>query len=182
VTVPPKAKSRRRTLGGRDRTTLLDLYRTMLLSRKVDDKEIQLKRQSKIFFQINGVGHEALGAAIAHVFRPAYDWFFFYYRDRAASLGLGITPYEMFLQAAGSSADEQSRGRQMPSHFSSARLNIANTSSPTGTRFLQAVGCDEVGLSGRFRVSGRRGRRRDLGRWDDERGRVLGVAQHCEHR
>jgi 2-oxoisovalerate dehydrogenase E1 component len=125
---------------------LLDLYRTMLLSRKVDDKEIQLKRQSKIFFQINGVGHEALGAAIAHVFRPAYDWFFFYYRDRAASLGLGITPYEMFLQAAGSSADEQSRGRQMPSHFSSARLNIANTSSPTGTQFLQAVGCAEAGL------------------------------------
>jgi len=144
--VPPKAKTRRRTLGGRDRTTLLDLYRTMLLSRKVDDKEIQLKRQSKILFQINGVGHEALGAAIAHVFRPAYDWFFFYYRDRAASLGLGVTPYEMFLQAAGSAEDEQSGGRQMPSHFSSPRLNIANTSSPTGSQFLQAVGCAEAGL------------------------------------
>ena len=144
--MPPKAKTRRRTLGGRDRTTLLDLYRTMLLSRKVDDKEIQLKRQSKILFQINGVGHEALGAAIAHVFRPAYDWFFFYYRDRAASLGLGVTPYEMFLQAAGSAEDEQSGGRQMPSHFSSPRLNIANTSSPTGSQFLQAVGCAEAGL------------------------------------
>ena len=144
--MPPKAKTRRRTLGGRDRTTLLDLYRTMLLSRKVDDKEIQLKRQSKILFQINGGGHEALGAAIAHVFRPAYDWFFFYYRDRAASLGLGVTPYEMFLQAAGSAEDEQSGGRQMPSHFSSPRLNIANTSSPTGSQFLQAVGCAEAGL------------------------------------
>src|SRR5262245_17410871 len=118
----------------------------MLLSRKVDDKEIQLKRQNKIFFQINGVGHEAIGAAIGHVFRPSHDWFFFYYRDRAACLGLGLTPLEMFLQAAGSSTDPQTGGRQMPSHFSSVPLHIANTSSPTGTQFLQAVGAAEAGV------------------------------------
>src|SRR5262245_7311618 len=118
----------------------------MRLSRKIDDKEIQLKRQNRIFFQINSVGHEALGAAIGHVFRPGHDWFFFYYRDRAAALGLGITPDEMFLQAAGSSDDPQSFARQMPAHFSAARLHIANTSSPTGSQFLQAVGCAEAGL------------------------------------
>jgi 2-oxoisovalerate dehydrogenase E1 component len=140
----PKTESP--TLRGLDRKTLLGLYRTMLLARKVDDKEIQLKRQNKIYFQINGVGHEAIGAAIGHVFRPAHDWFFFYYRDRAACLGLGLTPLEMFLQAAGSSEDPQTGGRQMPSHFSSASLHIANTSSPTGTQFLQAVGAAEAGV------------------------------------
>ena len=139
----PKAKSERDSLRGLDRQALLDLYRTMLLSRVVDDKEIQLKRQNKIYFQINGVGHEAIGAAIGHVFRPAYDWFYFYYRDRAASLGLGLTPDDMFLQAVGSSSDPQSGGRMMPSHFGLSRLNIANTSSPTGTQFLQAVGAAE---------------------------------------
>jgi 2-oxoisovalerate dehydrogenase E1 component len=139
-------KTETRTLHGLDRDALLGLYRTMLTSRRVDDKEIQLKRQNKIFFQINGVGHEALGAAIAHVFRAGKDWFFFYYRDRAASLGLGITPLEMFLQGVGAADEPQSGGRQMPSHFSSAKLHIANTSSPTGTQFLQAVGCAEAAL------------------------------------
>jgi len=122
------------------------MYRAMLLSRKIDDKEIQLKRQNKIYFQINGVGHEAVGAAMAQIFRPAHDWFFFYYRDRAASLALGITPLEMFLQAVGAKDEPQSGARQMPSHFSSAKLHIANTSSPTGTQFLQACGCAEAGL------------------------------------
>jgi 2-oxoisovalerate dehydrogenase E1 component len=135
-------------LRGLDRTTLLELYRAMLLSRKVDDKEIQLKRQNKIYFQINGVGHEAVGAAMAQVFRPGRDWFFFYYRDRAASLALGVTPLEMFLQAVGAKDEPQSGARQMPSHFSSPRLHIANTSSPTGTQFLQACGCAEAGLYG----------------------------------
>ncbi len=134
------------TLRGLDRQTLLEIHRVMLLSRKVDDKEIQLKRQNRIFFQINGAGHEALGAAIGRVFRAGHDWFFFYYRDRAASLALGLTPLEMFLQAAGSAEDPQSGGRQMPSHFASPRLQIANTSSPTGTQFLHAVGCAEAGL------------------------------------
>jgi len=135
-----------KNLGGLDRQSLLDLYRTMLLARKVDDKEIQLKRQNKIFFQINGVGHEAVGAALGHVMRPAHDWFFFYYRDRAAALGLGQSPFEQFQQAAGTTECPQSGGRQMPSHFSSPKLNITNTSSPTGSQFLQAVGCAEAGL------------------------------------
>ena len=134
------------SLRGLDRNTLLDMYRVMVLSRKIDDKEIQLKRQNKIYFQINGVGHEAVGAAMGQVFRSASDWFFFYYRDRAASLALGITPLEMFLQAVGAKDEPQSGARQMPSHFSSKRLHIANTSSPTGTQFLQACGCAEAGL------------------------------------
>jgi len=134
------------SLRGLDRKALLEMYRAMLLARKVDDKEIQLKRQNKIYFQINGVGHEAVGAAMGQIFRPAHDWFFFYYRDRAASLALGITPTEMFLQAVGAKDEPQSGARQMPSHFSSKNLNIANTSSPTGTQFLQACGCAEAGL------------------------------------
>jgi 2-oxoisovalerate dehydrogenase E1 component len=142
--VAPKTETP--TFRGLDRKSLLEMYRAMLLSRKIDDKEIQLKRQSKIYFQINGVGHEAVGAALAQVFRAGHDWFFFYYRDRAASLALGITPLEMFLQAVGAKDEPQSGGRQMPSHFSSPRLHIANTSSPTGTQFLQACGCAEAGL------------------------------------
>jgi len=134
------------TLSGLDRTALLEMYRAIVLSRKVDDKEIQLKRQNKIFFQINGVGHEAVGAAMAQVFKPGHDWFFFYYRDRAAALALGITPSDMFLQAVGAKDEPQSGARQMPSHFSSSSLHIANTSSPTGTQFLQACGCAEAGL------------------------------------
>jgi 2-oxoisovalerate dehydrogenase E1 component len=142
--VAPKTEAP--TLSGLDRKALLEMYRAIVLSRKVDDKEIQLKRQNKIYFQINGVGHEAVGAALAQVFKPGHDWFFFYYRDRAAALALGITPLEMFLQAVGAKDEPQSGARQMPSHFSSSSLHIANTSSPTGTQFLQACGCAEAGL------------------------------------
>jgi 2-oxoisovalerate dehydrogenase E1 component len=142
--VAPKTEAP--TLSGLDRKALLEMYRAIVLSRKVDDKEIQLKRQNKIYFQINGVGHEAVGAAMAQVFKPGHDWFFFYYRDRAAALALGVTPLEMFLQAVGAKDEPQSGARQMPSHFSSSSLNIANTSSPTGTQFLQACGCAEAGL------------------------------------
>ncbi|MBZ5640900.1 MAG: dehydrogenase E1 component subunit alpha/beta [Acidobacteriia bacterium] len=117
----------------------------MLLSRKVDEKEIQLKRQNRTYFQINGVGHEAVGAAVGLVFRPGSDWFFFYYRDRAACLSLGMSPRDMFLQAVGSADCPQTGGRQMPSHFSSMPLHVASVSSPTGTQFLQAVGCAEAG-------------------------------------
>ena len=140
------ARTQTRSLSGLDREALLRLYRNMLLSRRVDEKEIQLKRQNRIYFQINGVGHEAIGAAVGETFRPGHDWFFFYYRDRAAALSLGLTAKEMFLQAVGDAEDPQGGGRQMPSHFSSPPLHIANTSSPTGTQFLQAVGCAEAGL------------------------------------
>lgn len=142
-------KTRSKTIKGLSREQLLGIYRNMALSREIDDEEIRLKNKGLIFFQINGVGHEAVLTAAGMVLDPKKDWFFPYYRDRALCLQLGMTPYEMFLSAVGAADEPAGAGRQMPSHWGHPGLHIPNQSSCTGSQALHAVGCAEAWSKGR---------------------------------
>ncbi|HUI05153.1 MAG TPA: thiamine pyrophosphate-dependent dehydrogenase E1 component subunit alpha, partial [Acidimicrobiales bacterium] len=139
-----RSATRRGPLRGFPDTELVEDFATACLSRALDDREILLQKQSRVFFQISGAGHEILLLALARSLRPAYDWFFPYYRDRALVLALGVTPLDIMLQAVGSALDPASGGRQMPCHFGDVTRNIATQSSPTGSQCLPAVGCAEA--------------------------------------
>jgi 2-oxoisovalerate dehydrogenase E1 component len=145
LTLSANATKKSKSYEGLTREALIQAYRLMYTSRRIDDREILLKRQQKIFFQMSGAGHEGVGVAAGLALKAGYDWFYPYYRDRGLCLALGVEPYQMFLQGVGAADDPSSGGRQMPSHWSYPALHIVTQSSPTGSQILQAIGCAEAG-------------------------------------
>lgn len=125
---------------------LIRMYRTMFLSRRVDDREIMLKQQQKTFAQFSGAGHEAIGVAAGNLLSTERDCFFPYYRDRGLVLALGVPPLAIFLEAIGARNAPYSGGRAMPNHWGDRSLNIVSQSSPTGTQWVQAVGAAEAAV------------------------------------
>jgi 2-oxoisovalerate dehydrogenase E1 component len=149
---------------GLDKFALLQMLENIFLSRRLDDAEITMKKQSKSFFQISGAGHEGILTAVSKILKPKHDHFICYYRDRALCLGLGVTPYEMLCQANGNIGDSSSHGRQMPAHWGNVNLNIISKSSCTGTQFLQACGVAEAGLY----LKGLKKKIEDLPKYEDQ--------------
>ncbi len=127
-------------LHGFTKTQILDVFRKMALSRRLDEKMLILLRQGKSFFHIGASGHEAAQLAAAVLIRPGEDWSYPYYRDGAYCIGLGMTAREQLLCFLSRADDPNSGGRQMPQHYGHKDLRIVSQSSPTGTQFLQAVG------------------------------------------
>ena len=128
-------------LKGFQKKQLLEIYRNMVIARKLDEKEMALLKQGKAFFHIGCSGHEAAQLAAANNMHPSKDWAYPYYRDAALCLGLGMTGKEQLLSFLAKDSDPSSGGRQMPQHYGHKDLRIVSQSSPTGTQFLQAVGC-----------------------------------------
>lgn len=136
-----KPTGRKEVAGGMTKEELISVLRYMMLSRAIDEKILRMLKQGKVFFHIGCAGHEAIQVAMARALKPGYDWAFPYYRGLAFSLALGIKPEEVFLHSLGKADDPFTGGRQMPGHYGSKSLNIPTQSSPTGSQYLQAVGC-----------------------------------------
>ncbi|MCU1485905.1 MAG: bfmBAB [Actinomycetia bacterium] len=136
--------SRSHLPGGYAIEEVLADFHLACVARAIDERELTLQKQNKVFFEISGAGHEALGLGLARSLRSGQDWFFPYYRDLALVLGLGVTPEEVLLQAVGSAADPSSAGRQMPSHWGHAERHVVTQSSPTGSQLPGATGCAEA--------------------------------------
>ena len=128
--------------------TLLEMYRVMLMARRLDERAWVLHRQGKIAFHISGIGHEAAQVGAAFALERGKDWFVPYYRDLALLLALGLTPLEFALGLLGKKGEPSSGARQMPSHWSLRRANVVSQSSPVGTQTSHASG---IGLGIKMR-------------------------------